>query len=203
MKTPSIKLLTLALGLSCCALVSAQTMTKEAHKAAQDKIEADYKVADKACDSLAGNAKDICVLEAKGNEKVAKAQLNATYEPSNKARRAVADTKAEAQYAISKEKCDDLAGNFKDVCLKEAKAAEVSAKADAKLQLETAEAAGAAQKTTNQAQAKAQEKITDARNDANADKLDAAYKVEKERCDVLAGAAKDNCLAMAKARFGK
>lgn len=203
MKTPSIKLLTLALGLSCCALVSAQTMTKAENKAAHEKIEADYKTAHTACKTFSGNAKDICILEAKGNEKVAMAQLEATYEPSAKNHRAVIDAKAEAQYAVAKEKCDDLAGNFKDVCLKEAKAAEVSAKADAKLQLKTSDANVDAQKATMQAQTKAQEKVADARAEAITDKMDAQYKVEKERCDVLAGPAKDNCLAQAKARFAK
>jgi hypothetical protein len=35
---------------------------------------------------------------------------------------------------VAKEKCDDKAGNEKDVCVKEAKAALVRAKADAKAQ---------------------------------------------------------------------
>lgn len=203
MKTPSTQLIALVFGLSCCALASAQAMTKEENKATEEKIEAEYKAADKACNTFSGNAKDICVLEAKGKEKVAKAQLNAAYKPSAKAHRAVLDTKAEAAYAVAKERCDDLAGNPKDVCLKEAKAAEVSAKADAKLQLQTTDASMTAQKTTAQAQGKAQEKIADARNDAATDKIDAQYKVEKEKCDALAGAAKDNCQAQAKARFGK
>jgi len=202
-KTPSKKLIALLLGLSCCALASAQTMTKEENKASEEKIEAEYKAADKACNTFSGNAKDICVLEAKGNEKVAKANLNAAYKPSAKARRAVLDTKAEAAYAVAKERCDDLAGNPKDICLKEAKAAEVSAMADAKLQLQTTDATQAAQKTTMQAQDKAQEKITDARKNAATDKIDAQYKVEKEKCDSLAGVTKDNCLVQAKARFGK
>jgi hypothetical protein len=40
--------------------------------------------------------------------------------------------KAEADYRVAKERCDDQAGNVKDVCLEEAKAAEAAAKADAK-----------------------------------------------------------------------
>ena len=203
MKTPSIKLLTLALGLSCCALVSAQTMTKAEKKAANEKMEADYKTAHTACKALSGNAKDVCILEAKGIEKVAMAQLGDTYAPSAKTRRAVIDTKAETQYAIAKEKCDDLSGNPKDVCRKEAKAAETSAKADAKLQLKTTDANMDAQKTAAKAQTKAQEKVVDANNEATDDKSDAQYKVAKERCDSLAGNAKDNCLMQAKARFAK
>ena len=48
--------------------------------------------------------------------------------------------KAETTYAVAKERCDDLSGNPKDVCVKEAKAAEVKAKADAKLGKEIGEA---------------------------------------------------------------
>jgi hypothetical protein len=82
---------------------------------------------------------------------------------------------------VAKEKCDDLAGNAKDVCVKEAKAVRVSAKADAK----------------------ASEKSADARSEAAADKIEAQYKVEKEKCDKFAGNAKDNCVAQAKAQLSK
>jgi hypothetical protein len=33
--------------------------------------------------------------------------------------------KVDADYAVAKEKCDDFSGNAKDVCVKEAKAAQV------------------------------------------------------------------------------
>jgi hypothetical protein len=35
----------------------------------------------------------------------------------------VESAKADAQYAVAKEKCDDLSGEQKDACVKEAKAA--------------------------------------------------------------------------------
>jgi hypothetical protein len=44
----------------------------------------------------------------------------------------VRTAKADAAYELAKEKCDDLSGNAKDVCQKDAKAAQASAKADAK-----------------------------------------------------------------------
>ena len=40
--------------------------------------------------------------------------------------------KAEAEYAVAKERCDDQAGNAKDVCVKEAKSAQTAAKANAR-----------------------------------------------------------------------
>ena len=41
--------------------------------------------------------------------------------------------RAEASLSVAKEKCDDLASNTKDACVKEADAVLVKAKADAKV----------------------------------------------------------------------
>jgi hypothetical protein len=89
---------------------------------------------------------------------------------------------------VAKEKCDDLAGNTKDVCIKEAKAARESAKADAK-----------ADRKVSDARSNANE----ARRDAQEDKRDAQYKVAVEKCDSFSGDAKDRCVRDAKTRFGK
>lgn len=130
---------TIALAFSAGAM-AAQSMSKDEYKAAQNSIAAEYKSAKAGCDSLSANAKDVCMAEAKGKEKVAKAELEARNKPSEKARNAVSIAKAEADYAVAKEKCDDKAGNDKKVCLKEAKAAEARAKADAKAQMKTSDA---------------------------------------------------------------
>ena len=75
-----------------------------------------------------------------GKEKVAKADAEAAYRNTSKVREDARDTKAEATYNVAKEKCDDLAGNAKDVCVKEADAALVKAKADAKVDRVAADA---------------------------------------------------------------
>jgi osmotically-inducible protein OsmY len=121
----------LALAFSAGAM-AAQGMSKDDYKAGKDRIAAEYKSAKAACASLTANAKDICVAEAKGKEKVAKAELQAGYKPSDKSRSAIGIAKAEADYAVAKEKCDDKAGNDKKACVKEAKAVVARAKADAK-----------------------------------------------------------------------
>ena len=100
--------------------------------------------------------------------------------------------RAEAAYLVAREKCDDLAGNVKDVCVKEAKAAETKAKADTKADRKVADA-----------RKDAAERSTDARKDAAETKRDADYRVAVERCDSLASDAKDACVRDAKARFGK
>ena len=108
--------------------LAAQPMSKDAYQAGKDKIAAEYKSAQTACNALAANAKDICMAEAKGQRKVAKAELEASNKPSDKTRKAVSVAKAEAAYAVAKEKCDDKAANARAACVKEAKAAETRAK---------------------------------------------------------------------------
>lgn len=107
-------------------------MSKEEAAAEKARIEAAYKEQRHACDSLSGNAKDICVEEAKGKEKVARAELDYRHEPNAKHQDKVAEARADAAYAVAKERCDDLAGDQKDVCVKEAKATKAKADADAK-----------------------------------------------------------------------
>ena len=159
----------------------AATMTKADYKAGKTRIGADYKTDKAACASQTANAKDICMQEAKAKDKVALAELEYGYTGKAADRNSVLVAKAESAYAVAKERCDDKSGNAKDVCVKEAKAVEIKALADAKMG----------------------KQIREAKIDAAADKLDADYKVAIEKCDALAGDAKASCVAAAKAKFGK
>lgn len=168
------------------------TVSKAEYKSAKTDISAKYKQDKLACNTQSGNAKDICIEEAKGQEKIARAELEESYAPSIAHRYDVRRAKADATYAVAKEKCDDAAGNVKDVCRKEAKSAYVAAKADAKVIEKTSDA-----NTT------ASEKKAEVRKDAAAEKRDAAYAVAKEKCEALAGDTKANCLKEAKATYGQ
>lgn len=203
MNTLNLNTIALALSLAFSAGAMAQGLSKTDYQAGKDKISAEYKSARAGCASLSGNPKDICVAEAKGHEKIAKAELEASYKPTPKTHYQARVAKAEAAYAVAREKCDDLAGNAKDVCVKEAKAAETSAKADAKAQMKTVDAKITGQEKAAEAKTEAKTQAVDARKDAAADKRDAEYKVAKEKCDAFAGGAKDRCLDQAKANFGK
>ena len=167
-------------------------MSKDNYAMAKKNADAQYKIDNDACSSLSGNAKDICVAEAKGKDNVAKADAEAAYENTPKAREKARVAHAQANYDVAIEKCDDLAGNRKDVCVKESKAEFVKGKANAKVDRVTAD-------TRQDAAAKQ----ADARKDANADKRDAEYKVAIEKCDALAGPAKDTCVSSAKVQYGK
>ena len=184
--------LAFSVGLAFSAGAMAENLSKEEYKAQKDGIAADFKAGKAACGSYAANAKDICMAEANGKQKVAKAELEARNQPTSKTRYEARTARAEAGYAVAMEKCDDLAGNGKDVCVKEAKAAQTAAKADAKAQMKTSDANAAAG-----------EKSADARKDAAADKREADYAVAKAKCDAFASDAKDRCMANAKTRFGK
>jgi len=173
-------------------MAPAVPITKDAYDVAIKNAETQFRIDRDACSPRSGNAKDICLAEANGKEKVAKADAGAAYNNTPKAREDARVTRAEATYNVAKEKCDDLAGNPKDVCVKEADAALVKAKADAHVDRVAAE--------TRQ---EAATKQAEARKDATAEKREANYRVAIEKCDALAGTAKDACVSNAKAQYGK
>jgi hypothetical protein len=120
---PIVTSIALAVSLAFAAAAQAQQVNERKVKnAEEDRIEATAK-ADKAkCDTLKANAKDICMAEAKGKEKVAKAELDAKHEKDKiKAQKKVSEAKAEAAYDVATQKCDDQKGEAKDACIKQAK----------------------------------------------------------------------------------
>lgn len=203
MNTFKINAFAIALGLAFSAGAIAQSMSRVDYKAGKDKIAAEYKSARVDCRSLSGNPNDICVAVAKGKEKIAMADLDASYKPSDKTRYQASVAKADADYAVARERCDDKTGNAKDICLKEAKSVQTTAKADAKAQLKTSDAKATAREKSADARDDAHKQVAAAKKDASSEKRDAEYAVAKEKCDTFAGAAKDRCLEQARAHFGK
>jgi hypothetical protein len=177
----ALKVSLFAAAVLALPMANAATLPKADYGAGKTRIDAQYK-ADKArCAELAGNARDICREQAKGKQRVARAELEYAYTGKPRDQDKLLRARADANYAVAKERCDDLAGNPKDVCVKEAKAARTKALADAKMN----------------------DKIGDAEHDADIAKRDADYAVASEKCDALAGDSKASCVANAKAAFGK
>ena len=201
--TPTRTALLSALLLAFSFGASAAPLTKVEYKTGKTEIAAKLKAAKTACDAQTGNAKDICVEEAKGADKIALAELEANYEPSTKHNYDVAVAKAKSAYAIAKEKCDDQTGNPKDVCRKEADANHTAAMAEAKLMEKTTQNNGAAAEKISDAKTTAMDKNTSALKSANSDIRDADYKTALEKCDAFAGDVKAKCVAEAKTKFGK
>jgi hypothetical protein len=171
--------------------VSAQTMSADQYRAAQDEIAATYKSEKAACKDMGGNAKDMCIEESKGRERIAKAEMQQKYRPSSSNQYAVGIAKADTAYAIAKEKCDDLAGDAKSVCRAEAKTNYTKAKADVKMT-----------ETRADARADSTGKVVDAQARATNEKRDADYALAKTKCDMLADTAKESCIRDAKRRLG-
>jgi len=178
---PLIRPTLLAIALLAIPVGHAMSMTKAEYKDGKTRIGAEYKAAKAACDSLAANAKDICVVEARSKEKIGLADHEFAYTGKAKDKSAALTALAKANYAVAKEKCDDKAGNEKDVCVKEAKSVETAALAN----------------VTRDS------KIVDAKAEASEDKRDAEYKVAAEKCDAMSGVAKTSCVAAAKGKYGK
>ena len=98
--------------------------------------------------------------------------------PTQEAKAAYSSAKdtASIQYKVDRVKCESLAGNPRDVCIAEAKAAEKRAQAEAEVNYKGTENARAA---------------------ARKDIANANYDVAKTRCDNMRGTDKDVCLAEA------
>ena len=160
---------------------SAAIGNKTDYDAVKDRIAAEYKTDRAACDGYSDNKKDVCQEQAKGREKVAKAEAEYNYTGKPADMDKIAVVTADSAFAVAKEMCDDKGGSEKDVCKTEAKATHTKAVADAKMT----------------------RKVSEARKDATEDKRDADYRVASEKCDSLAGDAKAACVSAAKITFNK
>jgi len=168
----------LAFGLACGA-ASAANFSRSAHDGAKEDIKKTYKAEREACAAQSGNAKDVCLKQAKGRESVALAQLEFNYSGSVKDEKKLWDARFQSRYDVAKERCDDVAGDAKDLCLREAKTEHEKSKADVKMAA----------------------KMLDAAEEADRERMKAEYKLAKEKCDTLSGDPKDVCIASAKARY--
>lgn len=180
----TIKQCKLAVALASVLVTSAAfsaTMTKPEYSDAKKRITADYKVDKAACGKSTANAKDICMEQAKGKEKIARAELEYSYTGKAKDGNKVGVAKADATYAVAKEMCDDKSGQAKTMCRTEAKSAHKKSLADSTMM----------------------KKVGEAKVDATEEKREANYKVAVEKCDSMSGDAKTSCVTTAKATFKK
>ncbi len=123
-------------------LFAADSMSKEEVKAEKERISTEYKANKDKCKDLKANAKDVCMAEAKGHDKLAKAELAAKEKDTPKNRYDVAMAKADMEYHVAKEKCDDMKGKEKKACEKDAKSTHDSAKKQAKADRDAAKGKG-------------------------------------------------------------
>jgi len=103
------------------AEVAYKNTPKAREHAVHEIAEADYEVAKERCDDKSGNAKDVCVKEAKAVMTRAQADAKAV-KTSTVARSDASKDKRDADYKVAAEKCDALAGDAKSACMADARA---------------------------------------------------------------------------------
>jgi hyperosmotically inducible protein len=101
-----------------------RTMSKQAAS--------DYKMAADKCKPLSGNAKSVCIEEAKLARARAEHEAVVQHNNTDKARINARTKLANADYALAKARCAGMAGSDKDGCLNNAQAVRTSALADAR-----------------------------------------------------------------------
>jgi hypothetical protein len=181
--------MTLALGTG----VVAENMSKDDYKAARDRIETTYRADKRRCDSMSGNAKDVCNAEAAGREKLAKAELEVRHNPTPELRYQALMVRAETDYETARERCDDKAGNMKEICQKEAEAARTAASADADAELKISQNA-----TDEDAASESMGAYREAADEKNA----AEFKLAKQKCEDFEGRARQRCIENAETQHG-
>ena len=181
MEAASVRGLFVLIALAAPALVIGASMSTSDYSAAKERAAIEYQTARTQCSPLAGNARSLCLVEARAVERKAMAEAEARYHNTVSARRDATIESAEADFDVAKARCGAKAGNDREVCIKEAKAVEIRTKAEAI----------------------ADEKIAAGRRDVRDDERNAQYDVAIEKCEAAAGAAKDQCLADAKAKYRK
>lgn len=163
----------------CGASMATDQMHKAQYDTAIERANADFKAAHAKCETLHGDAEDICEKDAKAMKVAAEGRAKALRDGTPGAVAEAREDTAEARYDAAKERCKQLSGNDKDVCIKAAKLQETKAVEDAK-----------ADEKDEKTEMKREENVAEAR-----------YKLELEKCDSLAGDSKDACQAQAKAAY--
>jgi hypothetical protein len=186
-----IRLALAAAALCCAGAACAVPMSKDAYKAQELRIEAEYDAAQARCKPLAGNGRAVCKEQARGERDIAQAALALQYKPTAENDEKLRIAKAEAAYAVARQRCKTLDGDGREICSKDAKAVLATARADAKLQRDVV------------AQQMRSDNLVRERSEREEKIAQAQFDAARERCDRLPEDGRDNCLRDAKRRFGK
>ena len=122
-----------AFGISSAVDSPRSLMSPIDYGEAKKVIEADARISLAGCRDREGQAKDLCKAEARADERVRKADLEAQYRGTVAAAADAKLARAKAQYDVAKAKCSDQRGEDKLGCMRSARAEKAKALAEAKL----------------------------------------------------------------------
>lgn len=135
MRSLRIAALPLVLTLALCTGAAAQGMSPGEYRAARKTVESDFTTARTGCEPMLANVKDLCFADVRGREAVALAELQAEYQPSARASHDVRLAKAEAAFALARERCDDQPSAKQRSCILDAGTARAAARSDSEARL--------------------------------------------------------------------
>lgn len=178
--------------LAAASLVATASiaMTRADYQKARERIRTELKTRQSQCSGLAANARDVCRVQARGAERVARADLEALYRPSDQAHFKAQVVRAEAAHEVARKKCDDLADPARKVCQKDAKGVHVRAVEDAKV--------AQVQARPGDTPAAKNAAVAEALKHATAERRKADFDAAIERCSALAADLQAKCVDDAK-----
>ena len=121
-----------AMGLSAAVDSPRSLMDKNEYSQSRKAIEADTRLNLSKCRDVEGSARELCRAEARADERIRKAELEASYRGTVAASDDARLERAKARYDIARAKCTDQRGEDKLACLKAARAEKSKALAEAK-----------------------------------------------------------------------
>ena len=122
-----------ALGIGAAVDSPRSLMSPVDFGAAKRAIEGEAHAALSMCRDLESQAKDLCKAEAKADERIRKADLEAQYRGTVAAAADARFARAKAQYDVARAKCGDQHGEDRISCMRTARADKAKSLADAKL----------------------------------------------------------------------
>ncbi|MDQ1922654.1 BON domain-containing protein [Massilia pseudoviolaceinigra] len=135
MKPIVATLLATALSAAFASANAAETPAKPdtaTYRTMTQKAAADYKAASAQCKDMSGNARSLCMEEAKVVRARADLAALTDYNNTLKGRTKARTELANADYSLAKIKCADTTGAEKDSCMSNARAVHTAALADVK-----------------------------------------------------------------------
>ena len=122
-----------AWGISAAVDTPPSLMARSDYDASKATIESESRQALDHCRDLDGQAKDVCRAEARADERVRKADLDARYRGTTAAAAEARVARAKAQFDVARARCGSEHGSDRLSCMRAAREEKAKALSEAKL----------------------------------------------------------------------
>lgn len=122
--------------LSAPAVAAPGVLRESDYRDQHARIDAIHREAMAYCAVLSGNTRDVCVAEADGKQRVARAELEAAHRPSAARTHAASVATLESQFTADMKRCDGREEDERPSCRERVRAERLTAQAGADITLE-------------------------------------------------------------------